>query len=178
MFFQTSLALGRRGCLFVGVIVALAGVAVAAPALAATPTYPTVMTQAQLRAFALAVHHTVYWAGPLAGLGYSYEVTQTKEGRIFIRYLPAGVKVGDRRSSFLVVATYPVKKAFEATQAAAKRLGIPPVSLGQSGTGFLSNPPTSFYFAYQQANFQVEVYSPRTGRANQLAVTGKIVPIT
>ncbi len=178
VFFEALRVFGRRGCLFVGVVVALAGVAGVAPVLAATPTFPAVMTRAELKAFVVAVRHTVYWAGPFVGAGYVYEVTQTKDGRVFVRYLPAGVKVGDPRSSFLVVATYPVKKAFEVTQAAAKRLGFASVSVGQGGTGFLSNPPTSFYFAYQRSTFQVEVYSARSGRAKQLAVAGKIVPIS
>src|SRR2546429_7238688 len=35
------------------------------------------------------VGHDVYWAGKRAG--YTYELTQTTQGNIFVRYLPAGV---------------------------------------------------------------------------------------
>jgi hypothetical protein len=35
------------------------------------------------------VKHPVYWAGPRPS--YTYELTRTSDGRIFVRYLPTGV---------------------------------------------------------------------------------------
>ena len=37
----------------------------------------------------------MYWAGPIAGM--SYELTKLKDGRIYVRYLPDGVELGDPR---------------------------------------------------------------------------------
>jgi hypothetical protein len=158
------------------VVASSAGVALAAPSPGRVAPLPaTGMTPGLLRAFAVSVHHPVYWAGRADG--YTYEVTQTSDGRVYVRYLPSGVKVGDRRSSFLVVGTYPLKNAFAVTQAAAKGVAAVPVTVGKNGTGFLAKPPKSFYFAYPRTSFQIEVYSVTPGRAQQLAVSGKVVPV-
>jgi hypothetical protein len=45
-----------------------------------------------LTALPATVHHPVYWAGPKPG--FTYELTRTSSGLIFIRYLPNGVPVG------------------------------------------------------------------------------------
>src|SRR5688500_18078883 len=59
------------------------------------------MNLQQLRAFAASAGRTVYWAGPVpAGLprsGTTYEVTQTGDGSIYLRYLPPGVSAGAER---------------------------------------------------------------------------------
>ena len=41
-----------------------------------------------LSSWVATVGHPVYWAGPEHG--YRYELTHTTDGRIYIRYLPAG----------------------------------------------------------------------------------------
>src|SRR5690242_18251651 len=59
---------------------------------------------ASLRALAdlpTAVGHPVYWAGPKHG--YRYELTHTTDGRIYIRYLPAGVAPGAASPDYLTV---------------------------------------------------------------------------
>src|SRR5439155_25437695 len=65
----------------------------------------------------------VYWAGPRDG--YTYEVTKTATGKVYVRYLPPGVRVGDKRASFLIIATYPFPNAFNALKAVAGGLEIP-----------------------------------------------------
>src|SRR5436190_14285815 len=53
---------------------------------------PAVATSfSQLRALPGQVGHDVYWAGKKTG--YTYELTQTNQGNIFVRYLPASVQV-------------------------------------------------------------------------------------
>src|SRR5204862_6587413 len=74
-----------------------------------------------LKTLAAVLGHPVYWAG--ARSGTTYELTQTADGRIYIRYLPKGVKVGDRQANYLIVATYPVQNAYRAVQTAAKAKG-------------------------------------------------------
>ena len=75
-------------------------------------TKPTAATRADLQTFAQRVGHPIYWAGPKPG--YTYELSTTSNGGVFIRYLPAGAKVGDPRADFLTVATYPFPGAFAA----------------------------------------------------------------
>ena len=45
----------------------------------------------ELRALPNELGHEVFWAG--AKPGFTYELTQTTQGNVFLRYLPAGVKV-------------------------------------------------------------------------------------
>jgi hypothetical protein len=161
--------LGLASCL---VAVIAASSAVAPASMASMPA--TALTQGQLKTYAKSVKHPVYWIGPRTG--YTYEVTQTANGRIYVRYLPPGVKAGDKRASFVVVATYPLKNAYAATQAAAQRLNAVPVTLGTS-TGFAVSSATSFYLAAPQSNYQVELYAPAKGRAQELAVAGMVAPV-
>jgi len=49
----------------------------------------------KLRATAAAIPHPVYWLGTQPD--DAYEFTQTKDGRVDIRYLPPGAKVGSAR---------------------------------------------------------------------------------
>jgi hypothetical protein len=53
---------------------------------------PTAVTRTGLASLAASVGHPVYWAGPRANV--TYELTQTADGRIFVRYLPKGTPVG------------------------------------------------------------------------------------
>ena len=76
-----------------------------------------------LKALAARLGHPIYWAGPRAG--YTYELTQTPSGKVYIRYLPSGTKVGDPRPRFLTVATYPFPGAYAAV---AKRRRAQPGS--------------------------------------------------
>jgi hypothetical protein len=51
-------------------------------------TKPTAATLADLRTLAQRVGHPIYWAGPKPG--YTYELSTTSNGSVFIRYLPPG----------------------------------------------------------------------------------------
>src|SRR5437870_1086939 len=66
---------------------------------------PVGMSRAALVKLQRSVHHPIYWAGPKPG--YTYELTQRRDGTIYVRYLPQGVRVGDPRGAFLIVVTYP-----------------------------------------------------------------------
>jgi hypothetical protein len=122
------------------------------------------------------VGHPVYWSGPKPGI--TYELTRTSDDRIFIRYLPKGVKVGDRRADALIVATYPVPNAFRAVGLAAKEKGARTFAVPGGGKAVLNkSAPKNVYFAFPRSNYQVEVYSPLSGRARSLVVAGKIRPV-
>jgi hypothetical protein len=137
---------------------------------------PRAASVQQLRELATSVDHPVYWAG--ARPGETYELTRTSSGRIFIRYLPAGVEVGDARPRFLTVGTYPQRNGYEAVQAAAKRRGA--TTLRSPGGGLVvinRNRPASVYVGYPGENYQIEIYHPRPARARRVAVSGELRPI-
>jgi hypothetical protein len=136
---------------------------------------PRLVTQTQLVRFASSLDYPVYWTGPHAG--YSYELT-TGRGRIWVRYLPAGVKAGDRRAGFLVVGTYREPRAYANLRRAARRSGT--ISKSIPGGGLVvydQQRPTSVYFSYPGATYQVEVYAPSAHTARLLVLDGKIVPV-
>src|ERR1051325_1945024 len=67
------------------------------------------VSEGQIKDLAASVQHPVFWLGPKDG--YTYELTQTSSGKIFIRYLPSGTKVG-ADTPYLTVATYPFPGAY------------------------------------------------------------------
>lgn len=136
---------------------------------------PTIVSQTQLQRFASSLDHPVYWAGPKPG--YAYELTSS-HGRVWVRYLPSGVKAGDPRASFLVVGTYELSDAFAGLQRIAKS----PTSVSRPipDGGLLvynTTRPTSVYFSYPGVKYQVEVYSPSPAAALGLVTGGKTAPI-
>jgi hypothetical protein len=99
----------------------------------------------------------VYWAGPRPRT--TYELTQPPDGRIYVRYLPAGVAVGAPQP-YLTVGTYPLTNAYAATKAAAKQPGSVTVPV-TGGIGFYSKMrPTSVYLAFPGVDEQIEVFDP------------------
>jgi hypothetical protein len=133
-------------------------------------------TEQSLRNLASAVGHPVYWAGPRRGL--KYELTQTTDGRIYIRYLPRAVAIGERRGGYLIVATYPVQNAFKAVQTAARERGAHKLPLPSGGLAvYNDSSPSNVYFALPGSNYQIEVYDPNAARARSLVTSGRITPI-
>jgi hypothetical protein len=122
------------------------------------------------------VDHPVYWAGPKDG--YTYELTQTTNGFVYVRYLPEGTDAGDPRSQFLTIGTYPRQGAFAELQRAAKANGAVSLKIGDDGLAVFSEArPTSVYFGYPDARYQVEVYDPSADEARRLALSGQVVPV-
>jgi hypothetical protein len=133
-------------------------------------------TAQRLRVFARAVGHPVFWAGPRRGV--TYELTQTGEGRIYIRYLPRSVPIGERRRGFLLVATYPLPNAYDAVKSAAREDGGRALALKGGGLAVYNDAvPTNVYFAEPGSKYQVEVYHPNPRRARALVTSGRISPI-
>src|SRR6266508_1230889 len=88
-------------------------------------------TVQSLKALARVTDHPIYWAGAQKGL--KYELTQSGDGRVYIRYLPRDVPIGDRRGGYLIVATYPLPNAYKAIQTAAKAEGAHAIPLTPRG---------------------------------------------
>src|SRR3954470_11056586 len=70
---------------------------------------PRASTPQDLRSFAQTVDIPVYWAGTRPGV--TYELTETPRCNVYIRYLPRGVEVGNRRPDYTTIGTYPYKNA-------------------------------------------------------------------
>lgn len=143
---------------------------------AAPGSGPTAASESDLRAVAESSSHPVYWAGPRDG--QTYEVTRTTDGRVYVRYLPAGTEVGDPGAEFLTVGTYPRKGAFAELQRAAKAEGAVSLELGEGGLAvYNESRPTSVYLGYPDAQYQVEVYHPSPAEARRLALAGQVLPV-
>ncbi|MCU0314108.1 MAG: hypothetical protein MUC84_08630 [Solirubrobacteraceae bacterium] len=144
------------------------------PAPAVTAGQPQVLGEDELRAFGREQAIPIYWAGPRPNR--RYELTQTSGGQVFIRYLPPGVEAGDRRRRSLTVGTYPQKNAYAALDAVGDSKGQSKV-VTQTGALVVTRdepPPTSAYFTFPDADFQVEVYAPTPGQAQRLVLNGDI----
>jgi hypothetical protein len=129
---------------------------------------------ALLRALPGKLGHTVYWAGPRSGV--TYELTLTDSGRVFVRYLPAGARLGTS-TRYLFVATFPLKNAFSVAKKAAQRSDAVPISV-DGGVGFYSrSSPTNVYLAFPGSNYEVEVFDPDARQAGELVRSGQIEPI-
>jgi hypothetical protein len=136
---------------------------------------PAIVSQAQLQHFAGSLDHPVYWVGPKPG--FSYELTSAS-GRAWVRYLPAGVSAGDSRASFLVVGTYDQPHAYANLKRAAKRSGSVSRTIADRGLlVYNAQRPTSVYFSYPGAGYQVEVFAPSAETARSLVLAGGTTPI-
>jgi hypothetical protein len=144
---------------------------------AATPEVgPVAATPATLRALSDEVGHPVYWVGPRPRR--TYELTSTANGRIFIRYLPPGAKVGNRQAEYTIVGTYPVPDALEVLKKLSKRIGEKSVSAPGGGLAVYSiDAPTNVYVAYPRSDVQIEVFDPRAKQALRLATSGRLAPV-
>jgi hypothetical protein len=119
--------------------------------------------------------HDVYWAGRRAG--FTYELTQVN-GNIYIRYLPAGISLGDPRPNYLTVGTYPKPRSFTLLQRQARQRGNESRPASRGGIAVWSNQrPQSVYVAYPRSDVQVEVYTPSAPQARRLATSGAVTPI-
>jgi hypothetical protein len=128
-----------------------------------------------LRTLAGALGRPVYWAGPEADR--RYELTQARDGRTYVCYLPPG-ETGCSVKPFLTVGTYPVQNALSVTRAASLRPGSVPVEVGGGGVAFYARSrPTSVYVAFPGEPFQIEVYDPEAGRARALVSSGRIATV-
>jgi hypothetical protein len=137
---------------------------------------PVVASADDVRALPSSVGHVVYWAGPRPSV--TYELTHTSRGYVYIRYLPPGVKVGDKRPNFLTVGTYPKPNAFASVEKAANRKGEIVRKIGNGGLAVTSpKGPQSVYFAYPGSDVLVEVYDPSPAKALHSIISGQVTPV-
>jgi hypothetical protein len=134
---------------------------------------PVAISPAGLQKLQSKLGHPIYWAGPKPG--YTYEVTQRGDGTIYVRYLPPGVRVGDRRGAFLIVVTYPYANALLALQRVqnGKGIHVPRGGLALVHQGYAK----SVHLAYPGVNYQIEVYDPSPAISKQVATSGQVRPV-
>jgi hypothetical protein len=135
---------------------------------------PIGLSAAGLQAQSRSLHQAVYWAGPKAG--YTYELTRTTTGRVYVRYLPPGAAVGAKGASYLIVATYPFPNAIRALKALARHGGGIPLADG-SFVYVGSRAGTSVYLARPGMPYEIEIYDPSPARARSVAVSGDVRPV-
>jgi hypothetical protein len=136
---------------------------------------PRMVSAAELGEFARSVGHPVYWVGER--LGAAYELTQTADGQIYVRYLTDEAAIGNQEPDFLTVGTYPADDAARALREEAEARGA--VLERATGGGLVvidEDRPTSVYLAYPDSDYQIEVYDPSPERALELALTGRVQP--
>jgi hypothetical protein len=179
----TPRALPKRPRIRVGALVALAFVAGLVVWLLVrggssakpTQTAATEASVAQLGNVANSLGHPIFWLGPKNG--YTYELTQTPSGKVFVRYLPPGVDIGVDKP-YLTVATYPFAGAFAAVQKQARAPGAVSSRLGQGGVAVLDTAyPKSVHAAYPGLDYQVEVFDPAPAAAMQAVAAGHLAAL-
>lgn len=137
---------------------------------------PEIVTAAELSEFAADADRPVYWVGG-AEEGVEYELKETSEGEVHVRYLEEGTEPGD--GTFLTVVTYPAADGVAALERSAdSREGL---ELGRTKNGavLLIDPesPKNANLAYPGDDVHIEVFSPVPGEALRLAVGGKVEPV-
>jgi hypothetical protein len=140
---------------------------------AANRVGPVALSAGDLQTLARSLQGPVYWAGPKPG--YRYELTQTADGKAYVRYLPAGVKAGDKRATFLIIATYPFPDALTRLKALSQQGGT-----NLPGGGFAlpdAAYPKSVHLAFPGVNYEVEVYDFSPTRSRRVALSGQVQPV-
>jgi hypothetical protein len=181
-------SLVRRAAIFAAPLIVVAAIVVAlagnsgASAARQLPTgrltagLPAVATATQLSYYQHTVRHPVYWIGPYSG--YRYELTETAKHDTYIRYLPVGAKVGDRRAAFTTIGTYPAANAYQALLTQAKGANMTTKVVSYNGIAVWSaKHPTSVYLAYPKLAYLIEVYDATPQHAQAIAESGKIRPV-
>jgi hypothetical protein len=134
---------------------------------------PVALSEARLKTRSKALGQPIYWAGPRQG--YTYELTRTTTNKVYVRYLSRGVRVGDKRAIFLIVATYPFRDAYAALRKVGRGNAI---KLPDGGVAVVQEGyPKSVHLAFPGVDYQVEVYHPSPERSLHVAVSGAVAPV-
>jgi hypothetical protein len=137
---------------------------------------PIAVSEPTLRALAAKLGHPVYWAGPKTG--YTYELTTSSNGNVYIRYLPAGVRAG-APAAYLTVATYPFPGALAAIRRQAKGDSADTITLAGGGLALVDHAyPKSVHLSYPHSDYQVEVFDPSPARVRQIVSSGRIAAVS
>jgi len=138
------------------------------------------LTESELLAAVSKLNQPVYWTGPKAPT-FTYELTKTPDGRIYVRYLLPHVEAGDPRPDFLTVGTYPVGEAKRSLKVAShetrENFAGEKLTLSHHPTyEVLSSKqaPSAYVVLDKEPELQIEVFSPNPGEADLLARSGSV----
>jgi hypothetical protein len=135
---------------------------------------PTEASVSDLRGLA-SPGRPVYWIGPPAS--GRLEVTKTARDAVYVRYLPAGVELGDRRPRYTTIATYSSPNAYSELLGSQRSKGLESERIPGGGLAvWRSSPGTSVYVAFPRVKYLVEVFDPSAARARALAL-GSVQPV-
>ena len=141
---------------------------ITAKSLAAKTSGKVALTETELRSVVKTLGQTVYWAGPMQGAKYALD--RTDNGQLFVRYLPGGKGIADLAPKYRTVATYQESGAFEAMKAAGKQAdGITFTNTDGAQVYYDKAVTTNVYLAYENLQFQIEIFDPNPGTAFHLA---------
>jgi hypothetical protein len=135
-----------------------------------------IVTLVGLRSLAHALGRPVYWAGERAGA--SLEYTQTSDGSVYVRYLTGRAKAGDKRASYVVVATYVQPNAFARVQSTARRQRLAIERL-PNGAIAVTEPRNArnVHLVFPVQPYQIEVYAPTAEEAHEIVRSGVVMPV-
>lgn len=136
--------------------------------LAAKTSGKVALTETELRSVVKTLGQTVYWTGPMQGAKYA--LGRTDNGQLFVRYLPDGKGIADLAPKYRTVATYQESGAFEAMKAAGKQVdGITFINADGAQVYYDKTAMMNVYLAYEDLQFQIEIFDPNPGTAIRLA---------
>jgi hypothetical protein len=119
----------------------------------------------------------VYWIGPQQD--GKLELTRTRSGSIFVRYLRPGAAIGDPTAKYTTVGTYRVRNAYPTLRRTARSPETVSFAAPRGATAlWRRSKPTSVYLAWPRLNYLVEIYDPDPARARSLARRGKVARIS
>jgi hypothetical protein len=137
---------------------------------------PRIVTVAGLRSLAHALGRPVYWAG--ARTGTSLEYTQASDGSVYVRYLTGSARAGDKRAAYVVVATYVQPNAFARVRSLTRKQDLAAQRVPHGGLA-VTEPSNNrnVHLVFPLQPYQIEIYAPTAGEAQQIARTGSVSPI-
>jgi hypothetical protein len=143
---------------------------------AARPVGPVAATPAALQELSAKAKQPIYWVGPRPGT--TYELTRTAGGRVYVRYLPAGAAIGNRRADYTIVGTYPTQGALQVLKNLAKQPNEKSVPAPGGGIAVYGrSAPTNVYVAFPGQNVEIEVFDPSARKALRMVKTGRVAPV-
>src|SRR5262249_54546404 len=136
---------------------------------------PVVLSSSGLQTVATTLHAPMFWAGTKPSS--EYELTQTSDGKFFIRYVPSGTAAG-AAGSYMTIGTYPLANAYKVARAAASAPTAVRVAAPGNAIAFYGkNKPTSVYVTYPGLDDQIEVYAPSPVTARRIVARGAIASV-
>ena len=140
----------------------------------AVVTKPVLTTAAALKRLSATLGRPVFWLGPISGS--RVELSRAPDGRVYVRYLPSGVRAGST-APYLTVATYPVANGLAVTTAASKKAGAVAIPLGNGAVAFFQRTrPTNVYVAFPGVAEQVELFDPSARQARSIVAAQRVKP--